>query len=88
MPRYVLEFPLSPLRPFSSCITQITNTSTYTQLLGDKIQFYTCGSRKAANGVKQVCVEMIRTNRSVSAEEAEALFEKVQRERYATDVFD
>lgn len=31
---------------------------------------------------------MIKANRNVSEEEAVALFEKVQKERYATDVFD
>lgn len=31
---------------------------------------------------------MIKVKRNVSEEEAAALFEKVQKERYATDVFD
>lgn len=51
-------------------------------------QFFTCGSRKAANGVKQVCVDIIKDGRALDDGGAAAAFEKVQKERYATDIFD
>ena len=51
-------------------------------------QFFTCGSRKASNGIRDACIRMIKDNRNISEEEASAQFEKVQKERYSTDVFD
>ncbi|TDL21939.1 cytochrome P450 oxidoreductase OrdA-like protein [Rickenella mellea] len=51
-------------------------------------KFFTCGSRKAANGIRQVCVDLINLDKSRSEEEAVAAFENVRKERYATDIFD
>ncbi|KAH8111193.1 cytochrome P450 oxidoreductase OrdA-like protein [Phellopilus nigrolimitatus] len=59
------------------------------ELYRAKAKFFTCGSRKAANGVKQVCIDIMKENHSDwSDERAAEAFEEVQKERYATDVFD
>jgi len=52
-------------------------------------KFYTCGSRKASNGVKQACVDMIKAiHEGKTDSEAAAEFERVQRGRFASDIFD
>ena len=52
-------------------------------------QFYTCGSRKASNGVKKACVDTIKdVHPDYSHDEALEKFESLLKERYATDVFD
>lgn len=43
---------------------------------------------EAANGIKKVCDYTIKSKKNLSEGEAVALFVKVQKERYATDVFD
>ncbi|KAI5117203.1 hypothetical protein M0805_005173 [Coniferiporia weirii] len=59
------------------------------ELYRENAKFFTCGSRKVANGVKQVCIDIIKEdNPGWSAEQAEEAFGKLQKERYATDVFD
>ena len=53
------------------------------------MQFYTCGSRRAANGIKQACIDIMKDNNPEWSEErTEAAWESVQKERYAADVFD
>lgn len=43
---------------------------------------------EAANGIKKVCEYTIKSKKNLSEGEAVALFVKVQKERYATDVLD
>lgn len=53
------------------------------------MQFYSCGSRNAANGIKQACISIIKhDNPGMTDDDAARAFEKVQKERYATDIFD
>ena len=48
------------------------------------MQFYTCGSRRAANGIKQACIDIMKGNNPEWSEErTEAAWERVQKERYA-----
>ncbi|KAH8103110.1 fatty acid hydroxylase [Cristinia sonorae] len=51
-------------------------------------RFFTCGSRKVANGVKDVLTAIIKEKRQCSDEEAAALFQRATQSRYATDIFD
>jgi len=52
-------------------------------------RFYTCGSRKASNGVKKACVDTIKDIQpDFDDNKASNEFESVSKERYATDVFD
>lgn len=52
------------------------------------VQFFTCGSRKVAEGVKQVLMSIICEARGVSEEEGALLFDRAILERYSTDVFE
>lgn len=49
-------------------------------------QFYTCGSRRVANGIKEACITILKQNRPT--EDAREIFDRVQKERFASDVFD
>ncbi|KAJ3487812.1 hypothetical protein NLI96_g3280 [Meripilus lineatus] len=51
-------------------------------------KFFTCGSRKVAEGVKQVLMSIICEARGVSEEEGALLFDRAILERYSTDVFE
>ncbi|KAH8103122.1 cytochrome P450 [Cristinia sonorae] len=51
-------------------------------------KFFTCGSRKVANGVKDALTAIIKEKRQCSDEEAAALFQRATQARYATDIFD
>ena len=60
------------------------------ELFQNGAKFYTCGSTRAASGIKAAIIKMFETfgtegaDGSKSAEEAWA---KIQNERYAVDVF-
>ncbi|KAI5116970.1 hypothetical protein M0805_002171 [Coniferiporia weirii] len=59
------------------------------QLYRNGAKFFTCGSRKASNGIKNVCIELFKhANPDFDDTAASAEFDKVQKERYASDVFD
>ena len=51
------------------------------------IQFYSCGSRKMATGVKEKLLKMIQEGGGFTDEEAQAAFERVKG-RYSTDIFE
>ncbi|KAF8588667.1 fatty acid hydroxylase [Ramaria rubella] len=51
-------------------------------------KFYTCGSPGVANGIKGVIFKQIKTSLpSYTDEQVESVFERIQSERMATDVF-
>jgi len=54
----------------------------------NRCQFFTCGSGKIATGIKHKLIEIIKGNTKLDDAEAVAKFEKVSRDRYATDIFD
>lgn len=52
-------------------------------------QCYTCGSRKVAEGVREVLTKIIKDKDNLEDEKATALFHRaVDASRYATDIFD
>lgn len=57
-------------------------------------RIYVCGSHKISKGIEDVCIDMIKESggqklqRIVTDEEARVLLNKLQNERYMTDVFD
>lgn len=51
-------------------------------------QFYTCGSRKVAQGIREVLTRIIKEGRGVDDAEADRLFQRAIRDRYATDIFE
>ncbi|OCB91808.1 cytochrome P450 oxidoreductase OrdA-like protein [Sanghuangporus baumii] len=58
-------------------------------LFYEHAKFYTCGSRRAASGIKQTLIDIMKDNHhDWSDERTAAAWEKVQKERYAADVFD
>jgi len=50
------------------------------------LQFYTCGSTAASNGIRDACITLIERHLG-SHERAVAAFASIQRERFAADVF-
>jgi len=48
---------------------------------------YTCGSGAVANGIKEVCVRILEEGMDMSTEKATEVFNQIQQERFATDVF-
>ena len=50
------------------------------------LQIYTCGTSNVANGIKQACIRIIEDT-GHEKEEAERFWNKIQKERFATDVF-
>ncbi|EJD04651.1 cytochrome P450 oxidoreductase OrdA-like protein [Fomitiporia mediterranea MF3/22] len=60
-----------------------------TELYDEHAKFYTCGTRQAANGIKEACINIIKDNHpDWNIERSTAAFEHIQKERYAADVFD
>jgi cytochrome P450 / NADPH-cytochrome P450 reductase len=51
-------------------------------------QLFSCGSGKIASGIKAKLIEIIERRFTVDHAEATAKFEKVSKDRYATDIFD
>lgn len=51
-------------------------------------QFYTCGSRKIAQGIREVLTRIIKEGRGVDDAAADELFQRAIRDRYATDIFE
>ncbi|KAG9052741.1 hypothetical protein FS842_009327 [Serendipita sp. 407] len=51
-----------------------------------KAKFFTCGGSGLASGVREACVQLLEKD-SGSREEAIEEFKRLQKERYATDVF-
>lgn len=51
-------------------------------------QFYTCGSRPIAQGVRGVLTKIIKEARGVDDAAADELFQRAIRDRYATDIFE
>lgn len=51
-------------------------------------KFFSCGSGKVATGIKTKLIEIIKGNTNVDDAEAVAKFERVGKDRYATDIFD
>lgn len=52
-------------------------------------QFYTCGSRSLSDGIKKVCVDLMKhASPGIAEEAALATLEKIQKERFASDIFD
>lgn len=52
------------------------------------LQFFTCGARKVAIGVRDALTAIIKNNHKISDDEAAALFQRATLSRYATDIFD
>jgi cytochrome P450/NADPH-cytochrome P450 reductase len=59
-----------------------------TKAYEENAKFFTCGSGKIATGIKHKLIEIIKGNTKLDDAEAVAQFEKVSRDRYATDIFD
>ena len=57
-------------------------------LRGALFQFYTCGSRKVAQGIREVLTRIIQEARGVDDAAADELFQRAIRDRYATDIFE
>jgi len=51
-------------------------------------QFFSCGSGKIASGIKTKLIEIIERKLNIDHADAAARFEKVSKDRYATDIFD
>ncbi|TFK52531.1 bifunctional P-450/NADPH-P450 reductase [Heliocybe sulcata] len=51
-------------------------------------RFYVCGSRKVATGVQKVCIDMLKEAEKLDDEEAHRIWEKVEQERGASDIFE
>ncbi|KAF9812238.1 hypothetical protein IEO21_06278 [Rhodonia placenta] len=51
-------------------------------------KFYTCGSRKIAQGIKNSLTKLIMEKQNVDEAEATAMFRRVIQGRYATDIFE
>nr|AJP77023.1 inducible nitric oxide synthase-like protein [Inonotus obliquus] len=59
------------------------------ELIEAQARLYTCGSRRMAHAVKQVCIDILKDSHpDWSDERTLDAWERVQKERYATDVFD
>ncbi|KIM86528.1 hypothetical protein PILCRDRAFT_815766 [Piloderma croceum F 1598] len=54
----------------------------------ENAKFFSCGSGKIASGIKTKLIEIIERKLNVDHAEATARFEKVSKDRYATDIFD
>jgi len=55
-------------------------------LFDNGAKVYTCGTAAVSNGVKAACVDIIKES-GCGEERALAFFEKIQKERFASDVF-
>ncbi|KZT19446.1 fatty acid hydroxylase [Neolentinus lepideus HHB14362 ss-1] len=51
-------------------------------------RFYVCGSRKVATGVQKVCIDILKAAVNLSDEEAQRIWERVEQERGASDIFE
>ncbi|KZT69908.1 cytochrome P450 [Daedalea quercina L-15889] len=51
-------------------------------------KFYTCGSRKVAQGIKEVLTKIIKEAQGIDDSTADEVFKRAIRGRYATDIFE
>ncbi|KAH9836403.1 cytochrome P450 [Rhodofomes roseus] len=51
-------------------------------------KFYTCGSRKIAQGIKEVLTKVIKEAQNLDDTAADEMFQRAIRGRYATDIFE
>lgn len=53
------------------------------------LQFYTCGSRGLSNGVKKIYLDIVKhAHPELDDSAAAERLERIQKERFASDVFD
>jgi hypothetical protein len=51
------------------------------------LQFFTCGGSNVAQGIKEACIKLIQKGPDMDYERATEAFLRIQKERYATDIF-
>ena len=51
-------------------------------------QFFVCGSGKVSTGVKETILSLIKVRTQTDDAAASAIFDKVMKGRYATDIFE
>ena len=66
---------------------QVAHICDYRYLL-KTLQFFSCGSGKVATGIKATLIQIIKGSLSTDDATALASFEKISKDRYATDIFD
>ncbi|KAI0754463.1 bifunctional P-450/NADPH-P450 reductase [Daedaleopsis nitida] len=59
-----------------------------TKSYGDGAKVFVCGAGRIAAGVKETIVGFIKENRQTDDADALAIFDKIMRGRYATDIFE
>ena len=62
-----------------------TDTAAYTYC---QRQFFVCGSGKVSTGVKETILSLIKVRTQTDDAAALAIFDKVMKCRYATDIFE
>jgi len=50
-------------------------------------KFFTCGGSNVAQGIKEACIKLIQKGPDMDYERATEAFLRIQKERYATDIF-